>query len=104
MKRNYLPKLINEQLKHFKFSQKILKWKFTNIETFSIKPKYLLIFKTHVVHFPTDGVVGFFESHHSPWLLLAYLEPLVYVKDEGKNMVMLANTLSNVVLWTTLDL
>lgn len=97
MKRSYLPKLINEQMKHFKFSKKILKWKFTKIETFSTKPKYLLIFKTH-------GVVGFFENHHSPWLLLAYLEPLVYVKDEGKNMVMLANTLSNVVLWTTLDL
>jgi hypothetical protein len=32
------------------------------------------------------------------------LEPLVNVKDEGKNMVMLAITLCNVVLWTTLDL
>ncbi len=91
-------------MKHFKISKKILRWKFTNIKTFSIEPKYLLIFLTHVVHFLIHGVVGFFESHHSPWLLLTYLEPLVNVKDEGKNMVMLAITLCNVVLWTTLDL
>jgi len=43
--------LINEQMKHPEISQKLLRWKFINIKTLSMKTNYISFFTDYIIYF-----------------------------------------------------
>jgi hypothetical protein len=53
--------LINEQIKHLEISQKILRWKFNNIKTLSMKPNYISIFKNYIIYFQNHEGASFLK-------------------------------------------